>query len=611
MTRRRRLLSFVALTPVIALSACRDGLMHPAAPAAPASVSIRPSFQAAGAGVAEAFDRADQLSVRFLGDGETRFEADLPFSSSGGDVVVSLQVPLRAVSEQLTLELELRAERQALFRGSGPVRLTAGVPTTIDLPLLPVAAGIHCAGETVVLSSYGEAVTLIAAVVFATGDTIPDAPVDWSTADDDVVTVSPDGTVSAVQDGDALVVCSSAGFSDSRTVRVFAVVADIEIAPADPTVMVGSSIAFTATLRDARGNPITAERTISWESSATAVATIDADGIATAIAAGSTTITAASGDASGATTLTAIFLVPDVTTGAASAVQPNGAVLNGTVNPQGAPTQTWFEWGADPALATFTSTVAQSAGSGMEDVAVSVALADLLPNVTYYFRIAASSAGGGARGEIRSFTTPPPPPSVETGRAIIDGEFVALLGFVNPNGSATQAWFEFGTTPDPAGFTRSVGEPVGSGTNEIEFMQLLEDLLPGTAYFARIAASNAGGEVQGDVIAFTTAGGPPIVEAISGSLGFTNDGVQAQFRGSVVPNGAATTAWFEWTGDDTSETDFEASPPQEVGAGFGEILLDHSLLLDPDAPRVFFRVAATNQLGTTRTAWVLATFPVE
>jgi CubicO group peptidase (beta-lactamase class C family) len=56
--------------------------------------------------------------------------------------------------------------------------------------------------------------------------------------------------------------------------------------------------------------------------------------------------------------------LPTVTTAAATGVTTSGAMLNGSVNPNGLTTTAWFEWGTSPTLATFTATASQAVGSG-------------------------------------------------------------------------------------------------------------------------------------------------------------------------------------------------------------------------------------------------------
>jgi beta-xylosidase len=95
---------------------------------------------------------------------------------------------------------------------------------------------------------------------------------------------------------------------------------------------------------------------------------------------------------------------PQATTGAPSAVTPTGATLNGTVNPNGASTSYYFEWGTSVAYGNRTSE--SSSGSGRTAVAVSAALSGLTGATTYHFRLVARNARGTSRGSNATFTTP-------------------------------------------------------------------------------------------------------------------------------------------------------------------------------------------------------------
>jgi DNA-binding beta-propeller fold protein YncE len=94
--------------------------------------------------------------------------------------------------------------------------------------------------------------------------------------------------------------------------------------------------------------------------------------------------------------------VPAVSTGAASNVTKETAVLNGTVDPRGVPvSECEFEYGvADEwGRATYDHTVscspgASGIGSGTDQVAVSAALEGLKPGLLYRFRLVAGNATG-------------------------------------------------------------------------------------------------------------------------------------------------------------------------------------------------------------------------
>ncbi|HEU0053224.1 MAG TPA: Ig-like domain-containing protein, partial [Longimicrobium sp.] len=76
----------------------------------------------------------------------------------------------------------------------------------------------------------------------------------------------------------------------------------IDVTPGAPRVLAGSGQSLAATVRSAVGNPI-AGQTITWGTSSSAVATVDASGTVTAVAPGTATITATAGTRTGTATI--------------------------------------------------------------------------------------------------------------------------------------------------------------------------------------------------------------------------------------------------------------------------------------------------------------------
>ncbi|HEX6188686.1 MAG TPA: zinc-dependent metalloprotease family protein [Pyrinomonadaceae bacterium] len=108
----------------------------------------------------------------------------------------------------------------------------------------------------------------------------------------------------------------------------------------------------------------------------------------------------------GAYSLT-LAAAPTVVTRAASSVSTSGAQLNGSVNPNGSASKTWFEWGTSSTLASFSSTPQQSVG--LTNVEVSASLSGLASETTYYYRVASSNITGNTtnvtKGSIFKFVT--------------------------------------------------------------------------------------------------------------------------------------------------------------------------------------------------------------
>lgn len=154
-----------------------------------------------------------------------------------------------------------------------------------------------------------------------------------------------------------------------------------------------------------------------------------------------------------------------------------------------------------------------------------------------------------------SFTTntnPPPQgtaPTTRTDRAVeISRTTANVQGLLNPNGSQTSYWFEYGETSDLGNTTAF--QSAGSGTVSMAVSLSLSNLKPLTTYYFRLNAQNQYGTVNGAILNFTTIG-PPQPGAPSAS---TDNATQiatssAVFNGHVNPNGAPTDYWFEYGTD--------------------------------------------------------------
>ncbi len=103
-----------------------------------------------------------------------------------------------------------------------------------------------------------------------------------------------------------------------------------------------------------------------------------------------------------------------VLTGAPAAVTDGGAGFSGSVNPEGLPTTTYFEYGLDARYSqvgasgpTYTSqTPAQAVGSDFSTHGVGpVTVTGLVPNAVYHVRLVATNSAGTTFGQDVTFTT--------------------------------------------------------------------------------------------------------------------------------------------------------------------------------------------------------------
>lgn len=175
----------------------------------------------------------------------------------------------------------------------GDVTITAtsdGVPGTARITVRPkpVAAVIVSPAQLSVTA--GQTRQLTVQVTDEQGNVLTGRPVTFSTDKPAVATVSAAGVVTAVSVGTAKITATSEGKSGAADVTVTAVpVASVDVTPPQADLIVGQSVALTATARDAAGSPLPG-RPAAWTSGAPSVATVSASGVVTAVGVGSAII---------------------------------------------------------------------------------------------------------------------------------------------------------------------------------------------------------------------------------------------------------------------------------------------------------------------------------
>ncbi len=168
----------------------------------------------------------------------------------------------------------------------------------------------------------------------------------WSSSVEGVATVDPTGKVTAIKAGTTVITATAkddSGISASCTVQVTVPtvkVTGITLNKTTASVVKGKTVALTATV-----TPDTAtDKTIKWTTSNKNVATVSTDGVVTAVAAGTATITATAADDSGVkatckiTVTNPVIKVTKVTLNktTASVVKGKTLTLTATVTPTNA-----------------------------------------------------------------------------------------------------------------------------------------------------------------------------------------------------------------------------------------------------------------------------------
>lgn len=94
---------------------------------------------------------------------------------------------------------------------------------------------------------------------------------------------------------------------------------------------------------------------------------------------------------------------PTAVTGAASAIDTKSATVQGTVNPNGASTSYFFEYGTSASYGSITPIV--SIGTGTTSLPVFASLTGLISATDYHYRVVAVNSNGTSRGTDRTFKT--------------------------------------------------------------------------------------------------------------------------------------------------------------------------------------------------------------
>lgn len=158
----------------------------------------------------------------------------------------------------------------------------------------------------------GQSVTLDTHLRDAVGRRLFGRLVTWSSSAPAVATVDAQGVVTGKAKGVALITARSEGAEATASVTVSARAVSYVIASLDrEELVVGEQTKATALVLDASGSKIPPEeQPVTWQSSNSAIATVDASGVVTALATGAVSIRALSGGKTGSIALTVLAATP-------------------------------------------------------------------------------------------------------------------------------------------------------------------------------------------------------------------------------------------------------------------------------------------------------------
>ena len=207
------------------------------------------------------------------------------------------------------------------------------------------------------------------------------------------------------------------------------------------------------------------------------------------------------------------FLTPSapiVATQAALGLTSTGVTLDALVTPNGATTTVYFAYGTTPDYGN-TGEV-DNIGSGTNALLITNQLSGLAPSTVYYYQVAASNLAGVTYDNPQTFMTPGPAIATTLTVTNLTSVGAALNGTVNPAGTATMAWFEWGVTAGYGNVTAVTNLPPGS--DPVDLSAALNGLAVGANYHYRVVASNSFGVSPGADMMFST----PLFTAVDAGL---------------------------------------------------------------------------------------------
>jgi hypothetical protein len=183
-------------------------------------------------------------------------------------------------------------------------------------------------------------------------------------------------------------------------------------------------------------------------------------------------------------------------------------------------------------------------------------------------------------------------PTASTGPVTTVAPTTATVsGSVNPNGTATTWYVEYGTSTSYG--TKTAAASAGSGTSSQSVSASLGSLKPGTTYHYRFVATSTAGTGHGADGILTTSAVPAAVTGNASAVTPTT----ATLNGTVDPSGRATTWYFEYG---TSTGYGTKTPVKDAGSAAGVTPVSAPVTGLKTGQTYHFRLVATSDAGTAR-----------
>lgn len=202
-------------------------------------------------------------------------------------------------SDDAIATVEQTGKVLAIGGGEATITVQAGEKTATCKVTVTVPVESISLDNTSLTLEEGQSTTLVATVK---PDDASDKTVAWSSSDEKIATVE-NGKVSAIKEGSVTITAAAGDKKATCKVTVqkkIVAVASVSLSQTAITLYEGQSTTLVATVKPDDAT----NKTVTWSSSASEIASVDQEGKVSAIKAGSATITASAGDYSATCTVT-------------------------------------------------------------------------------------------------------------------------------------------------------------------------------------------------------------------------------------------------------------------------------------------------------------------
>ena len=220
--------------------------------------------------------------------------------------------------------------------GVGTVSITATSETKSgSAPLTVSVVPVETVAVTLASSSIyvGQTTQASAVTKDASGNTLAGRTIAWTSSSSSVATVNSNGLVTAVGVGTVSITATSETKSGSASLTVSVVpVETVAVTLASSSIYVGQSTQASAILKDASGNTLVG-RTIAWTSSSSSVATVNSNGLVTAVGFGSASVVASSDGKIGSADVSVPEVIAEWDLETWTVPAPNSLAISADLNP--------------------------------------------------------------------------------------------------------------------------------------------------------------------------------------------------------------------------------------------------------------------------------------